>query len=119
MQNFGRGMWRRVGDYERIQKPTLLQQSRIEQWEKFIQYQTMLKQQKLRDEALAQQKQEIQSIINVEEHKPNETEEQDTQQEQEQDTINNATSDIPFVEQNTRELPVVIPKKTKRKKNHK
>jgi hypothetical protein len=31
MQNFGRGMWRRVGDFERIHKPMLIQQSRLEQ----------------------------------------------------------------------------------------
>jgi len=31
MQNFGRGMWRRVGDYERIQSPLLLKKAQIEQ----------------------------------------------------------------------------------------
>ena len=43
MQNFGRGMWRRVGDYERVQKPLLLQQARLEQWQQFVEYQTILK----------------------------------------------------------------------------
>lgn len=52
MQNFGRGMWRRVGDYERIQKPINLQQLRLEQLQQFIQYQTMLKQQKLRQQQI-------------------------------------------------------------------
>jgi len=46
MQNFGRGMWRRVGDYERIQAPMLLQHSRVEQWQKFLLYQEYLKKQK-------------------------------------------------------------------------
>ena len=46
MQNFGRGMWRRVGDYNRMQEPFLLQQSRIQKLEQFIQYQNMLKHQK-------------------------------------------------------------------------
>lgn len=46
MQNFGRGMWRRVGDYERVQKPILLQQARIEQLQKMIEYQAILKRQK-------------------------------------------------------------------------
>jgi hypothetical protein len=45
MHNFGRGMWRRVGDFERIQKPILIEQSRLEQWQQFIQYQNMLKKQ--------------------------------------------------------------------------
>ena len=39
MQNFGRGMWRRVGDYERIQR-NIIQQSRFEQ---FIKHQALLK----------------------------------------------------------------------------
>jgi hypothetical protein len=39
MHNFGRGMWRRVGDFERIHKPMLIQQSRLEQWQQFIQQQ--------------------------------------------------------------------------------
>jgi hypothetical protein len=43
MQNFGRGMWRRVGDFERIHKPILIQQSRLEQWQQFVKYQAMLK----------------------------------------------------------------------------
>ena len=43
MQNFGRGMWRRVGDYERVQKPLLLQQARLEQLQQFVEYQTILK----------------------------------------------------------------------------
>jgi hypothetical protein len=47
MQNFGRGMWRRVGDYDRIQKPMILQQSRLEQWQQIVQHQTTLKQQNL------------------------------------------------------------------------
>lgn len=118
MQNFGRGMWRRVGDYERIQKPVLLQQSRMEQWEQFIKYQTMLKQQKLRDEALAQKKQQSQTVLKViEESVQNEKEEEYSQEEEV--TINNDISDTPIIEQNIRELPVVIPKKTKRKKNGK
>jgi hypothetical protein len=49
MQNFGRGMWRRVADYERLQKPVLEQSrlepkvARLEQWQQFIQHQNMLK----------------------------------------------------------------------------
>lgn len=45
MQNFGRGMWRRVGDYDRVYKPMLLQQSRVEQWKQFVEYQTILNRQ--------------------------------------------------------------------------
>jgi len=119
MQNFGRGMWRRVGDYERIQKPVLLQQSRMEQWEQFIKYQTMLKQQKLKEEALAQKnKQETKSVLKaVEEPIQNEKVEEDSQ---EKEVItNNNISEIPIIEQNLKELPVVIPKKTKRKNNRK
>jgi len=49
MQNFGRGMWRRVGDYDRIQKPIIIQQSRLEQLQKLVQYQNFLNQQKNRN----------------------------------------------------------------------
>lgn len=119
MQNFGRGMWRRVGDYERIQKPTLLQNSKLQQWGQlgqFVQYQTMLKHQKLRDEYLAQKKKETQSVLKViEEPIQNKKVEEDSQEED--GIVNNAISYIPVVEQNLRELPVVIPKKTKKKNN--
>ena len=37
MHNFGRGMWRRVGDYERIQSPLL--QARVQQYLAFIEQQ--------------------------------------------------------------------------------
>jgi hypothetical protein len=45
MQNFGRGMWRRVGDFERIKKPTYLNQFRIEQLQKLIDYEQTINQQ--------------------------------------------------------------------------
>jgi hypothetical protein len=32
MRNFGTGMWRRIGDYERIQVPQLIQQAKIQQY---------------------------------------------------------------------------------------
>lgn len=118
MQNFGRGMWRRVGDYERIQKSALLQNSKLQQWGQFVQYQTMLKQQKLRDEYLAQKKKETQSVLKViEEPIQNKKVEEDSQEEDV--IINNAISYIPVVEQNLKELTVVIPKKTKKKNNSK
>jgi len=52
MQNFGRGMWRRVGDFERLHAPQLLQQQRIEQWMYFREYQRALKIQQARKELL-------------------------------------------------------------------
>ncbi len=39
MQNFGRGMWRRVSDYEKTQQNNLLRQLRIKQWEQFVKQQ--------------------------------------------------------------------------------
>ena len=42
MHNFGRGMWRRVGDYERIQKPMILQQAQMEKIQQFVEYQAVL-----------------------------------------------------------------------------
>ena len=42
MQNFGRGMWRRVGDYEKLNAPI---QARIEEWQKFLLYQQQLNRQ--------------------------------------------------------------------------
>ena len=38
MQNFGRGMWRRVGDYERIQTPQVLKNNQIQKYLEFIEY---------------------------------------------------------------------------------
>lgn len=48
MQNFGRGMWRRVGDYERIQVPQIVQRQneQIEQLKKLIEYQALWKHRK-------------------------------------------------------------------------
>ena len=43
MQNFGRGMWRRVGDYQRLNGQILLQQQRSEEIKKYIEYQKLLK----------------------------------------------------------------------------
>jgi hypothetical protein len=43
MQNFGRGMWRRVGDYPRLNGQILLQQQRSEEIKKYIEYQKLLK----------------------------------------------------------------------------
>ena len=48
MQNFGRGMWRRIGDYDRLQTPQVLQQNRLQQYLVYIEYQKALK----REEAL-------------------------------------------------------------------
>lgn len=112
MQNFGRGMWRRVGDFERLQKPVLLQQSRIEQWQKFVQYQTMLKQQKLRDEALAQKTQKNQNVLKVEEKDT-----QDLVNKEEGNILNNSISGQRNLQQNLSEPPVVVPKRTKKKQN--
>ena len=39
MQNFGRGMWRRVGDYERIQAPQVLKNDQIQKHLALIEYQ--------------------------------------------------------------------------------
>ncbi len=71
MQNFGRGMWRRVGDFERLHQPVLLQQSRIEhnvvaleQWKQFVQYQNMLKKQQQIQAQLPSVQQQQQDINN-------------------------------------------------------
>ena len=56
MHNFGRGMWRRVGDYERIQR-NIIQQSSFEQ---FIKYQVPLNaQQQEREQEKPQKQQNI------------------------------------------------------------
>jgi hypothetical protein len=36
MHNFGRGMWRRLGDFERIQSPQILKQMQLEQYLLYI-----------------------------------------------------------------------------------
>ena len=36
MHNFGRGMWRRLGDFERIQSPQILKQMQLEQYIYYI-----------------------------------------------------------------------------------
>jgi hypothetical protein len=106
MQNFGRGMWRRVGDYERLQKPILLQQSRLEQWQQFVQYQTMLKKQQEVKEQQQKQDLKIEKKIDIEIEE------------------NNSNENINFVDtleiqqSVNSEPPVVIPKKTKRKNKH-
>ena len=37
MHNFGRGMWRRVGDYERINTPVLMRIQKMQQYELYLQ----------------------------------------------------------------------------------
>jgi hypothetical protein len=102
MQNFGRGMWRRVGDYERIQKPILLQQSRLEQWQQFVQQQAILKKQ----QQYMEQKQK--QVVSIEKNESELTEENEIKQ-----TV--GTIKIQEVQPEYSDLPVVIPKKTKRK----
>lgn len=110
MQNFGRGMWRRVGDYERIQKPILLQQSRLEQWQQFIQHQQAYKQHILKPEPKPEPKDTIVQLdLSIDHNKVVLIEE------------NNQPQDIdtPELQQDVSEPPVVIPKKTKRKNKNK
>jgi hypothetical protein len=117
MQNFGRGMWRRVGDFERIHKPILIQQSRLEQWQQFIQHQTY-KQQYMEQNSIQTPKQldtkVVQDIsieeqdISIEENKSESTEENEIKQ-------NIDIIEIQEAQQEYSEQPVVIPKKTKRK----
>jgi hypothetical protein len=45
MQNFGRGMWRRVGDFERIQVPQILKYAELEQAMIYDEYMRNLKRQ--------------------------------------------------------------------------
>ena len=45
MQNFGRGMWRRVGDFERIQVPQILKYAELEQAMIYEEYMRNLKRQ--------------------------------------------------------------------------
>jgi hypothetical protein len=50
MQNFGRGMWRRVGDFERIQVPQIIKHSQLQQALQYKEYITNLQQQKYIEE---------------------------------------------------------------------
>ena len=38
MQNFGRGMWRRVGDFERLQVPQINKQQQLQQYLALLEY---------------------------------------------------------------------------------
>jgi hypothetical protein len=118
MQNFGRGMWRRVGDYERLQKPILLQQSRLEQWQQFVQYQTMLKkQQEVKEQ---QQKQNNLHVVSLEQKQDLKIEKKiDIEIEENNSNENINIVDTLEIQQSVNsEPPVVIPKKTKRKNKH-
>jgi hypothetical protein len=109
MQNFGRGMWRRVGDFERIQKPILLQQSRLEQWQQFVQQQALLqKQQQYMEQKQKQVDTKVEQVVSIEENESELTEEIEIKQ-------NVDTIEIQEVQPEYSEPPVVIPKKTKRK----
>ena len=114
MQNFGRGMWRRVGDFERIHKPILIQQSRLEQWQQFIQHQTY-KQQYMEQNSIQTPKQldtKVVQDISIEENESESTEENEI-------TQNIDIIEIQEEQQEYSEPPVVIPKKTKRKNKNK
>jgi hypothetical protein len=115
MQNFGRGMWRRVGDFERIHKPMLIQQSRLEQWQQFIQYQTMLKKkQQYMEQKQKQVDTKVVQDISIEENESESTEENEIKQNIDIIEIQEI-QEIQEVQQEYSEPPVVIPKKTKRK----
>jgi|LakMenEpi03Aug12_release.lakeMendotaPanAssembly.Ray.scaffolds.fasta_scaffold171030_2 hypothetical protein len=132
MQNFGRGMWRRVGDFERIHKPMLIQQSRLEQWQQFIQYQTMLKKkQQYMEQKQKQVDTKVVQDISIEENESVSIEENESVSIEENESVsieeNEIKQNIDIIEiqeiqevqQEYSEPPVVIPKKTKRKNKNK
>jgi hypothetical protein len=127
MQNFGRGMWRRVGDFERIHKPMLIQQSRLEQWQQFIQYQTMLKKkQQYMEQKQKQVDTKVVQDISIEENESVSIEENESESTEENEIKQNIDiieiqeiQEIQEVQQEYSEPPVVIPKKTKRKNKNK
>lgn len=137
MQNFGRGMWRRVGDYERLQKPILLEQIRVE---KFIQYQQRLRahnkiQQNTikpiileqKDDITLRQKDDILSEPKDDNIISKQTDdifvnEDNTMRPIELNTnieIEENIDSSEFQETNISEPPIVVPKKTKRKNKNK
>jgi len=119
MQNFGRGMWRRVGDYDRVQKPLLLQQSRLEQWQQFVEYQTVLKRyqdiQRIRQQKLQTNINQHQDHISTD--ITNSTDIPDNSIDTNTNNIDDNTNNT--LNQVTTEPPVVIPKKTKKKNKNK
>jgi len=50
MQNFGRGMWRRVGDFERIQVPQIIKEIQLQQSLQYKEYMIHLQRQKYIEE---------------------------------------------------------------------
>lgn len=118
MHNFGRGMWRRVGDYERIQQPILVQQ--------YIQHQLLLQKQKehIEKQKIKSQDEHIHSmnkstqLNEIEMEKDLQVSEinEDLSDDNVQNNDNNINENIltfqPVVDN---EVPKIIPKKTKRK----
>jgi hypothetical protein len=130
MQNFGRGMWRRVGDFERIHKPMLIQQSRLEQWQQFVQYQDMLKKQQTKTQILTQKQEQVpdsepapESEIELEPAPEDNLAQLDLSIENKSISIeeNNITQKLNIIntpdelQNENSEPPVVIPKKAKLK----
>jgi hypothetical protein len=130
MQNFGRGMWRRVGDFERIHKPMLIQQSRLEQWQQFVQQQDMLKKQQTKTQNLTQKQEQVpdsepapESEIEPESAPEDNLVKLDLSIENKSISIeeNNITQELDIIntpdelQNENSEPPVVIPKKAKRK----
>ena len=103
MQNFGRGMWRRVGDFERIHKPMLIQQSRLEQLQQAYKQQpkTHILTKQIQEPSSVQKLTPVEALednlIHLEKNTRPETD------------INGTTHEI---QQTTSKLPVVVPRKT-------
>jgi hypothetical protein len=50
MQNFGRGMWRRVGDYDRLYVPDLVRSAQLQQYAAYLEYKESINRQLAIDE---------------------------------------------------------------------
>lgn len=117
MQNFGRGMWRRVGDYDRVYKPMLLQQSRVEQWKQFVEYQTILN----RQQSINQYRQNVLKNIKSESiETPIQTDTDiEIKEMTETDKIINIENSNSQNTQINSEIIQITPRKTKKKKKNK
>lgn len=131
MQNFGRGMWRRVGDYERLQSPQLLQQERMKQYLAYLEYQKA----RTRTDVIKQHREQTLKNINMNkldikentESEPESNSKSEPESESEPSIqiiavetdipdIDNTETEKNCLEQTILTPPNIIPKKSRKKK---
>lgn len=122
MHNLGRGMWRRVGDYERLYLPELIKQTQLQEYAAYLEYNEKLKRQAAIDQYRKQMIQQTQQKTQTNETVVQEQIQLEKQEQQEQiqlEETNDITEEIVAVEKEIAKVPTILPKRGGKKYGYK